>query len=61
MGLRIHIKWIKMRIWVIICIKIVFEVISDTIFDHFGPVFGATLRDLSGHGGLSWIIVDYGG
>ena len=49
MVLRIHIKSIKLRIWGIIGITIVFEVISDTIFDNFAPVFGATLRDLSAH------------
>ena len=55
MVLRIHIKSIKLLIWDIICIKMVFEVISDnvTIFDHFGSVFGGTLRDLSGHA-LKW-------
>ena len=53
MVLRIHIKSIKLRIWDIIGIQMVFEVISDTIFDNFGPVFGATLRDLSDHA-LKW-------
>ncbi len=53
MVLRIHVKSIKLRIWGIIGINMVFEVISDTIFDHFGSVFGGTLRDLSGHA-LKW-------
>ena len=38
MVLRMHIKSIKIRIWGIFSIKVVFEVIWDIIFYNFGPL-----------------------
>ena len=46
MVLRMHIKSIKIRIWGIFCIKMVFEVIWDTIFYHFGPLVGAICYEM---------------
>ena len=54
MVLRMYIKSIKIRIWGMFCIKMVFEVILDTFFDHFEQLFGAMCSEMVPKWCLEW-------